>query len=304
MGRALRYLAPNLITAGGIVLGLLSIEATCFGRYDAAAWFILFAVMTDRLDGLAARLLKASTDMGVQLDSLADLITFGLAPALLVYFSLASSPELPFQDGGGRALLFAAAAIWVLAACFRLARYNIRPADANPKKPRIFFGVPTTLAAGVFAVWYLCLLKYSPDNGALMQINTDEVRLLGSWHTPDKAWYGFPIYLFVGGFLMASNLRMPKLGLMRSKLATIFVLTNVALCCGGTIVHMYPDYIVWPPTAWILLFLVWGQVSPTARALEAPALFPRTDPPARELPFRPEDDMLEEEEMGDDDLVF
>jgi phosphatidylserine synthase len=221
---------------------------------------------------------------------------------VLVFFSIGSSPALPFYDGSGRALLMAACACWVLAACFRLARYNISTEESE--KPRIFFGVPTTLAAGTMIIWFLCLLKYAPVGGALAAPTVDERHLLGSWTTPDSAWLAFPMFLFVGAFLMASSLRMPKLGLAVSKLATAFVLTNVAAgyLCG--VLRAYPDYMVWPPTLWMVVFLVWGQVSPSARKLAPPPIFPPTDPPPGAEPIRPEDDMLTNDEVGDDDLAF
>jgi CDP-diacylglycerol--serine O-phosphatidyltransferase len=302
MNRALRYLAPNLITATGIVFGLLSLEASFLGRWQAAGWFIIFAVLTDRLDGLVARLLKSTSELGVQLDSLADFLTFGLAPPILIFFSIGSSPELPFHDGAGRIALTVGAAAWVLAACFRLARYNITSAAEG--KPRIFFGVPTTLAAGTMVIWYLLLLKYARPGGPILARDTGELHLLGSWTTPDGAWTAFPIALYVGAFLMASNLRMPKLGLARSRWANTFIMTNVVAgyACGA--LRIYPDYMAWSPTLWIVIFLVWGQVSPTARAMVPPPMFPPVDPPPGREPVRPEDDILTDADVGDDPMQF
>jgi CDP-diacylglycerol--serine O-phosphatidyltransferase len=302
MPRAFRYLAPNLITAAGIVFGLISLEATYDGRYDTAAWFIIYAVLTDRLDGFVARLVRGTSELGVQLDSLADFLTFGLAPPVLIFISLSEAPQLPFAAEAGRALLMGACACWVLAACFRLARYNI--VSESPGKPRIFFGVPTTLAAGTLIVWYLCLLKYAPEGGPIGATDTGERHLLGSWQTPDAVWVYMPVALFVGAFLMASSLRIPKLGLARSKIATGFLFTNVfaGYVCG--FLRVYPDYMIWPPTLWLVLFLAWGQLSPSARRIMPPPIFPPVDPAPGKEPFRPEDDMLTDEEAGDDDLFY
>jgi len=301
MNRAFRYLAPNMITAVGIIFGLLSLEASFRGRFDVAAWFIIYAVLTDRLDGFVARLLRATSELGVQLDSLADFLTFGLAPSVLIFASVGSSPRLPFHDGWGRMLLMAACAAWVLAACFRLARYNITPEE--PEKPRIFFGVPTTLAAGTLVIWYLCFLKYSPIDGPVTAPAFGEVHLLGSWHTPSTVWVYMPVAMFIGAFMMASNLRIPKLGLARSKFATAFVLSNVAAgyVCG--FMRVYPDYMVWPPTMWVVTFVIWGQVSPRARRMQPPPIFPQVDPKPGQEPLRPEDDLLEDHEV-DDELAF
>ncbi|RMH44384.1 MAG: hypothetical protein D6689_02515 [Deltaproteobacteria bacterium] len=302
VNRALRYLAPNLITATGIVFGLASIEASHAGRYRDAAWFVIWAVLTDRLDGLVARLVRGTSELGVQLDSLADLIAFGIAPAFLIYASIGGSERLAFHDGTGRAALAAGAVCWVLGASFRLARYNITTEDEG--KPRVFFGVPTTLAAGTTTIWYLVLLKYAPASGPIPAPATGEVHLLGTWSTPDGAWTAFPIALYAGAFLMASNLRIPKLGLARSRWATAFLSVNVVLGYACGMLRAYPDFMFWMPTAWLSIFLVWGQLSPAARAMKPPPIFPPVDPPPGREPLRPEDDLLEDADLRDDDLQF
>src|SRR5688572_25030282 len=104
--RALRYLAPNLITALGLCFGLLSLAASFEGRYDDAGWFIIYAVLTDRLDGFVARLVRGTSELGVQLDSLADFLTFGIAPAVLMFSSLGGEHGVAsFQTGAGRYVL-------------------------------------------------------------------------------------------------------------------------------------------------------------------------------------------------------
>ncbi|MBK7195620.1 MAG: CDP-alcohol phosphatidyltransferase family protein [Myxococcales bacterium] len=162
----LRYLAPNLITAASLVFGLVSLSAAHRGDWRLAGWMIIYAVMCDRLDGLVARRLKATSEFGVQLDSFADFLNFGLAPAFLIYSFLrlpnpaTAALALPFDHGVGRAYLAGACAVWVLAAVFRLARFNVMAEDDVPT--RIYFGVPTTLAGGLLVIWFLALLKYSP----------------------------------------------------------------------------------------------------------------------------------------------
>lgn len=303
MTRALRYLAPNLITATGIIFGLLSMVASMEGRYYAAGWLVIYCSLTDRLDGVVARAVRGTSELGVQLDSLADLITFGLAPATLMVTALGRAEDLPFHEGGGRLFLLFAAAVWVLSSCFRLARYNIT-AEVDNRKPVIFFGVPTTLAAGTMVIWFLAFLKYAPP-GAPVQPHATirDAHLLGdSLHTPDAVWMAFPVLLVVGGLLMASSLRMPKLGLARSKVASAFVLGNVAAgsLCG--ILNVYPEYMVLPPTMWLVTFLVWGQVSKTAREMKPPPIFPAADPPPGEEPLRPEDDIVEPGEIPNDEF--
>src|SRR5262249_60861897 len=79
------YVLPNLFTTGGLVAGFYSIICTHNGRYLTAAYMILLAQLCDMLDGRIARLTRATSSFGVQYDSLADLVAFGVAPGFLVY---------------------------------------------------------------------------------------------------------------------------------------------------------------------------------------------------------------------------
>lgn len=296
--RALRYLAPNLITTANLIFGMLSLAATARGDFVAGGWFIIYSVLFDRLDGFVARLVRGTSELGVQLDSFADFLNFGVAPAFLIYNSVGSSPALPFADGGGRVLLTIACVAWVLAATFRLARYNITTEETPaPDALKIFFGVPTTLAGGLLITWYLALYKYSAPGQTFPGLpeTFGGVRLFGdALETPAGVWRYFPVVMLVGAYLMASSLRVPKLGLMRSKAATVFVFVNVlaGYVCG--LARMYPEYMVWPPSLWLVTFLVWGQLSPAARRMRPPPIFPPVDPLPGQEPQRPEDDMLPE----------
>lgn len=293
--RALRYLAPNLLTTANLLFGMLSLRASIEGRYVDAAWLIIYAVLTDRLDGFVARLVRGTSELGVQLDSFADSLNFGIAPAVLFYSSLRAEETLPFGGGFAHALLLASCAAWVLAATFRLARYNISTGETE--YPKIFFGVPTTLIGGLVVTWYLALLKYTPEGAPMHQGDFGGAMLFGSIETPVGVWRWFPVALFVGAFFMASTLRMPKLGLLNSRSANIFIFTNVFVGYACGFARLFPEYMVWPPSMWLVLFLIWGALSPTARRMKPPPVFPETEPALGEEPIRPEDDMLPEHEV-------
>ena len=96
---SLRYLVPNALTSMSVALGLLSIQASLAGSYRMAAWWAMYCVLTDKLDGLAARALKASSGFGAQLDSFADFLSFGVAPATLVVGFFASRQDLGWTEG-------------------------------------------------------------------------------------------------------------------------------------------------------------------------------------------------------------
>src|SRR6478735_8800104 len=100
MSRVLRYMAPNIITLSSMVFGLVSLYSAHNGNAPLAAWMIIYAVLTDRLDGLVARALKATSELGMQLDSFADMLNFGIAPAFLVLMYVGGRVEY-FQHGTG-----------------------------------------------------------------------------------------------------------------------------------------------------------------------------------------------------------
>lgn len=289
--RFLRYLAPNLITLSSMIFGLVSLWSASHGPAGAplAAWLIIYAVLTDRLDGLTARALRATSELGMQLDSFADFLNFGIAPAYLTLSYLSSRPDLPYQDGTAHTLLFIACGAYMLCAVFRLARYNVLSDDQIPTK--IFFGFPTTLTGGLIAIWMLVLLKYDPTTPR-DAIGFGGAKLFGeSLHTPLVVWKFMPIALVVGGYLMASRLPMPKVGMTKNKLVSVILLLLLATgyICGFAM-H-YPELCFWMPTVWSLMFLIWGQASSKARAMYPPPLFPKKDP---EKPLeRPQEDLAD-----------
>jgi CDP-diacylglycerol--serine O-phosphatidyltransferase len=285
--RFLRYLAPNLITLSSMIFGLVSLWSAHNGNYALAAWLIVYAVLTDRLDGLVARAVKGTSELGMQLDSFADYLNFGIAPAFLILTYLSGRPDLPYHDrGAAHTLLFIACGGYMLCAVFRLARYNVLSDDQIPTK--IFFGFPTTLSGGMVAIWMLLFLKYdqhtTPDFGG--------AKLFGdTFQTPAAVWTYFPIAVAVFGYLMASRLPMPKVGMTKNKLVSVMllVLMTVGYVCG--FLMRYPEILFWMPTVWSVMFLVWGQASASARAMYPPPLFPRKQP---ERPLqRPQEDLVD-----------
>ena len=133
------YLLPSMFTVANMFCGYTCVVYAMRGEYATAAPFLGLAVVLDMLDGPIARLTGASSPFGLEFDSLADVVSFGLAPAILV-FSWGLEPL-------GR-LGWTAGFIYVTAAAMRLARFNIQSAGADK---RYFVGMPTPAAAGVLA---------------------------------------------------------------------------------------------------------------------------------------------------------
>ena len=132
------YLLPSLFTLGNMFCGYACVVYAMRGEFETAAPFIGFAIVLDILDGRIARLTGTASDFGLQFDSLADVVSFGIAPAILS-FSWGLQPL-------GR-LGWAAGFLFVTAAAMRLARFNIQAAGAGDK--RYFAGMPSPAAAAV-----------------------------------------------------------------------------------------------------------------------------------------------------------
>jgi CDP-diacylglycerol--serine O-phosphatidyltransferase len=145
------YLLPNLLTSAALFAAFYSIISGINGKYEAAAIAIIVAGLLDGLDGRVARLTKTQSDFGEQFDSLADVISFGLAPALLAFnWSLSSLRDISVLTGK---LGWLAAFLFVACAALRLARFNTQAGIADK---RYFQGLASPAAAGtlVFTIWF------------------------------------------------------------------------------------------------------------------------------------------------------
>jgi CDP-diacylglycerol--serine O-phosphatidyltransferase len=145
------YLLPNLLTSAALFAGFYSIISGISGKFEPAAIAIIVAGLLDGLDGRVARLTNTQSDFGEQYDSLADLISFGLAPALLAFnWSLSSLSDLSTMVGK---LGWLASFLFVACAALRLARFNTQVGIADK---RYFQGLASPAAAGtlVFTIWF------------------------------------------------------------------------------------------------------------------------------------------------------
>jgi CDP-diacylglycerol--serine O-phosphatidyltransferase len=147
------YFLPNLLTTGALFAGFYAVVAAMDGNFEKAAVAIFVAMFLDGLDGRVARLTSTESDFGKEYDSLADMVSFGLAPALVVYeWGGETLRELGWAWGKFGWL---AAFFYSVCAAFRLARFNSRAGGKSSK--RFFEGLPSPSAAALVAalVW-LC----------------------------------------------------------------------------------------------------------------------------------------------------
>ena len=174
------YLLPNLITTAALFAGFYGIIAGTQGKFELACVAIFIAMILDALDGRVARMTNTQTEFGAEYDSLADMGSFGLAPALVMYeWSLSSLVNVSFTFGK---LGWLAAFLYVASGALRLARFNTKASNTDK---RYFQGLPSPAAAGVVVgfVW-ACF-----DNG----IAGESVSL-----------FALPIIVF-SGVMMVSN---------------------------------------------------------------------------------------------------
>jgi len=164
-------LIPTLVTLANAYCGVLAIYKTHDGKFLAAAYLILFAMIFDVLDGIVARLAKAQSTFGAYLDSLSDVISFGVAPVFLVKTVVEANFPWPPVDGafGYHPKLLTALTIpFALLAVVRLARYNVEHAssegsDSSGEGIATFAGIPTPGAAGIVAS--LVMICYGERSG-------------------------------------------------------------------------------------------------------------------------------------------
>lgn len=148
---------PSVLTSVNLFFGVLSMVRSAQGQYEFAALFIALSILLDGLDGMVARMTGTASDFGRELDSLADLLAFGVAPAFLAYSWGLSDLGRP-----GVAATFA----FVLCGALRLARFNIQASTADK---RYFVGLPIPAAAGAVAalVYYYPTAVHDPALSAL-----------------------------------------------------------------------------------------------------------------------------------------
>lgn len=155
------YLLPNLFTTGGLFAGFFAIIAASQGRFEAACVAIFVAAVLDGVDGRVARLTNTQSAFGVQYDSLADLISFGMAPAMLAYHWALAAMKVDGPVAGRIGWL--AAFLYAACAALRLARFNSQVGSVDK---RWFIGLASPAAAGLVASFVWTMVDHGQAGGA------------------------------------------------------------------------------------------------------------------------------------------
>ncbi|MFH2203518.1 MAG: CDP-diacylglycerol--serine O-phosphatidyltransferase [Elusimicrobiota bacterium] len=225
-----QFLAPTMFTMGNMACGFYAVLAASIGDFAIAATAILCGIVFDMLDGRVARLVKGESSFGVEFDSLADFMNFGVAPGFMMY-------ELFLKDYGSPGTIVAF--LYVLCGGMRLARFNAVAQDGKSSKTS-FQGLPIPAAAGFLAT---LVLLYT-----ITERNSDARTIGALMYVVPRIAQLAPFVMLVLGFLMISNIPYAAF-----KQVNLFDMRQVrpliAVVVGGTLLYLFPQ------NALFLLFL-------------------------------------------------
>ena len=210
--KSARMLLPNMLTLIGVCIGLTSIRFSLNGQFDLAVIAIIFAALIDGLDGRIARLIKGTSKVGKELDSLTDMISFGVAPAFIMYFWKLNSL--------GR-LGWLICLIYVICVALRLARFNVHSNQEASWKDNFFEGVPSP-AGGILV---LTPLVVSMTNFNYIKFDYNIV---------------VPIFFIITSLLLISKFptySFKKIVIQRK--TTIFLLFGIILFFGFLLIYPF-----------------------------------------------------------------
>lgn len=206
------FLLPALLTVGNLFCGYACVVYATRADFDTAAAFIGIAMVLDTFDGFFARLTNSTSAFGVQLDSLADVVSFGMAPAILAF----TWGLWPLQRVG-----WAVGFLYVTATAMRLARFNIQTHTVTDK--RYFAGLPSPAAAGVIAsTVYLFpagLTEWRPALPALAMVLVPALLMVStirfrSVKAIDVGWHRSYVALFIAAVILALIATHPRVALV------------------------------------------------------------------------------------------
>ena len=207
-----RMILPNMLTLIGVCIGLTSIRFALDGRFELAIIAILFAALIDGLDGRIARLIRGTSKVGKELDSLTDMISFGVAPAFIMYFW-----KLNTLGRFGWLLCL----VYVICVALRLARFNINSNQEPSWRDNFFEGVPSP-AGGILVLTPL-IISLSSFN--FVQLNYDLI---------------VPIFFITTSFLLIS--KFPSYSFKKiiiPRRTTIFLLFGIVLFFGLLLIYTF-----------------------------------------------------------------
>src|SRR5215471_8863198 len=242
------YFLPNLLTAGNLFCGFVAltkiVEADIstgdFHQIEVALLFILAACIFDLFDGRVARMGGVESPFGREFDSLADLISFGAAPAFLVHRVVLRDVFIGHPELG-----WFIASIYLICGAFRLARFNCLATQSGSLGTKDFLGFPIPSAAGLVASLTLLII----------QLNEKD-RTLGRWG------YLLVVVLLFLSAMMVSTVRYPSFKSLGLRSTSTFAKAIIAALCIGSLLVLWKTIIYYVVPTFFTIYLIYGFIRP------------------------------------------
>ena len=246
------YFLPNVLTGANLFCGFVALtkivewdQSSNYRDIQVALIFILLAAIFDLLDGRVARMGGAESPFGREFDSLADIISFGVAPAFLVYRIVLHEVFATHQELG-----WFIASIYVLCGAFRLARFNCLAAQAGSGGGREFLGFPIPAAAGLVA------------SLTLFMIWLNDIGWMEERFSRSKWRYALPIIMLFLSWMMVSEVKYPTFKKLDLRATRTFTRTLLAVLFIGSIVVLRGRILYWVMPLFFTTYLIYGFIRP------------------------------------------
>jgi CDP-diacylglycerol--serine O-phosphatidyltransferase len=256
-----KYWIPNFITLTNLSFGVVAVMLALTSNIQGALWLAFLCMVFDRFDGIAARKLGATSSFGMEMDSFADMVAFGVTPALLLYFiSIHYSPHF---GGAKKYIPMGVSILWVVASSLRLAKFNIT--SQLGKFEEVFHGWPMPIAAGFLLSPLLVMMKYFSVSGYTLKFN--DPRLMGTFDPSSGTYqhWGFTVLVVWAAIIalgMISPLRVPKFKPPKIKWRRYYMAVNAGLVYVLVITRSMPEIILVTVIEFIAISLYFHLTAP------------------------------------------
>jgi CDP-diacylglycerol---serine O-phosphatidyltransferase len=255
-----RFLIPNAITFSSLIVAITAINFGFEGKLITACWLGFLCIIFDKFDGAAARKFNASGNFGMELDSLVDLVAFGVTPAILFYLLIMNYS--PHFTGNKRYIILAISIFWVVASALRLAKYNV---ISHAKQfDQVFQGIPMPMASGLILGPSILLMKYF----SVANYNTKmDPRFFSTITGKNHSIFTFLVPLFILISIgMISSFKIPKIKTPKDiKWMRYYVIVNAALTYICVVFRIFPEYLVFIAYQFVLISIYFHFTSPKAK---------------------------------------
>ena len=254
------YFLPSMATLGNAICGFAAAYMAALGHHFSMAAYLIFAAMIfDALDGRLARIARHTTDFGGQLDSLSDVVSFGVAPAFTALLLMkAAYPGLPPAVAR---LIWAISALYICCAALRLARFNVSN-EHGEQHHFSFLGLPSPAAGGTIAAWII--MQQEVAHNAFEQGDSWGAHIFN--HVSSICLILLPLIVLLSGLLMVSQIRYPHL-VNRYLRGRRSIGRLILVLIGLLALVVYYQYVA---ALGMIIYVLWGATSAIMRMRRRP----------------------------------